>query len=97
MAVGAPATRRCALGRRGTPRPSRSSSTPPQVRTNQAPRAQLEEKQGSGLDLLLLLSLVHACMGAVSYRELLTVLWDRHDPTTLNRQGNDVGTQYRSG
>ncbi|CAM9156752.1 unnamed protein product [Choristocarpus tenellus] len=34
---------------------------------------------------------------AVSYGELLTVLWDRMDPTTLNRQGNDAGTQYRSG
>ncbi|GER50838.1 peptide methionine sulfoxide reductase [Striga asiatica] len=28
---------------------------------------------------------------------LLDVFWARHDPTTLNRQGNDVGTQYRSG
>lgn len=34
---------------------------------------------------------------AVKYNELLTVLWDRIDPTTLNRQGNDSGTQYRSG
>lgn len=33
----------------------------------------------------------------VSYSELLTVLWDRMDPTTRNRQGNDAGTQYRSG
>jgi len=33
----------------------------------------------------------------VSYRELLVVLFDRMDPTTLNRQGNDRGTQYRSG
>ena len=33
----------------------------------------------------------------VSYTELLTVLFDRMDPTTLNRQGNDRGTQYRSG
>ena len=32
----------------------------------------------------------------VSYEELLTVFWDSHDPTTLNRQGPDVGTQYRS-
>jgi len=33
----------------------------------------------------------------VSYKELLLVLFDRMDPTTLNRQGNDRGTQYRSG
>ncbi len=32
----------------------------------------------------------------VSYGELLDVFWHTHDPTTLNRQGNDVGTQYRS-
>jgi peptide-methionine (S)-S-oxide reductase len=32
----------------------------------------------------------------VSYAELLDVFWRAHDPTTLNRQGADVGTQYRS-
>lgn len=32
----------------------------------------------------------------VSFDELLTVFFATHDPTTLNRQGNDVGTQYRS-
>jgi peptide-methionine (S)-S-oxide reductase len=32
----------------------------------------------------------------VSYRELLEVLFSTHDPTTLNRQGADVGAQYRS-
>jgi peptide-methionine (S)-S-oxide reductase len=32
----------------------------------------------------------------ISYEKLLEVFWHLHDPTTLNRQGNDVGTQYRS-
>ncbi len=32
----------------------------------------------------------------VSYRDLLTVFWDIHDPTTRDRQGPDVGNQYRS-
>lgn len=34
--------------------------------------------------------------GQVGYGELLEVFWSIHDPTTLNRQGPDVGTQYRS-
>ena len=32
----------------------------------------------------------------ISFRDLMTVFFATHDPTTLNRQGNDVGTQYRS-
>ena len=32
----------------------------------------------------------------ISYAKLLDVFWQAHDPTTLNRQGNDVGTSYRS-
>ena len=34
--------------------------------------------------------------GAVSYRALLDVFWSVHDPTTQNRQGPDIGAQYRS-
>ena len=32
----------------------------------------------------------------ITYDDLLEIFWKTHDPTTLNRQGNDVGTQYRS-
>ena len=35
-------------------------------------------------------------VGVVTFRELLEIFFIVHDPTTLNRQGNDVGTQYRS-
>ena len=34
--------------------------------------------------------------GQISFRDLMTVFFATHDPTTLNRQGNDAGTQYRS-
>jgi peptide-methionine (S)-S-oxide reductase len=33
----------------------------------------------------------------ITYNELLATFWQCHDPTTLNRQGPDMGTQYRSG
>lgn len=39
---------------------------------------------------------VHYDPDIISFEELLEVFWQTHDPTTLNRQGNDVGTQYRS-
>lgn len=34
--------------------------------------------------------------GIIAYKDLLEVFWQTHDPTSLNRQGADVGTQYRS-
>lgn len=40
---------------------------------------------------------MHYDPNEVSYRKLLDVFFERTDPTTLNRQGNDAGTQYRSG
>lgn len=33
---------------------------------------------------------------SITYEDLLEIFWNTHDPTTLNRQGADVGTQYRS-
>lgn len=39
---------------------------------------------------------IHFNPDVISYEELLEVLWHTHNPTTLNRQGNDVGPQYRS-
>lgn len=40
--------------------------------------------------------LVNFDPAVVSYEDLLEVFWDCHNPTTLNRQGADVGSQYRS-
>ncbi|XP_052174449.1 peptide methionine sulfoxide reductase-like [Diospyros lotus] len=40
---------------------------------------------------------VHFDPALCHYSNLLSVFWSRHDPTTLNRQGGDIGTQYRSG
>ena len=34
--------------------------------------------------------------GVISYEDILRIFFTTHDPTTLNRQGNDLGTQYRS-
>ena len=34
--------------------------------------------------------------GIISYADILDIFWKSHDPTTLNRQGGDTGTQYRS-
>jgi peptide-methionine (S)-S-oxide reductase len=39
---------------------------------------------------------IHYNPEIISFKELLEVFWQTHDPTTLNRQGADVGTQYRS-
>lgn len=39
---------------------------------------------------------IHFDPNKVSFEEILEVFWHVHDPTTLNRQGNDVGSQYRS-
>ena len=32
----------------------------------------------------------------ISYKQILNIFWQAHDPTTIDRQGNDIGTQYRS-
>ncbi|PIN27033.1 Peptide methionine sulfoxide reductase [Handroanthus impetiginosus] len=40
---------------------------------------------------------IHFDPNVCPYTTLLDVFWGKHDPTTLNRQGADVGTQYRSG
>ena len=41
--------------------------------------------------------LVHYRPGTISFGELLTTFWESHDPTQGMRQGNDIGSQYRSG
>ena len=45
---------------------------------------------------MLSVSRIRFIPGTISYADLLQVFFQTHDPTTLNRQGNDVGTQYRS-
>ena len=40
--------------------------------------------------------LIEFAPSVISYEELLNSFWEKHDPTTLNRQGPDVGSQYRS-
>ncbi len=39
---------------------------------------------------------IHFDPNVISYDKILDIFWQAHDPTTLNRQGNDRGTQYRS-
>ena len=39
---------------------------------------------------------IHYNSDILTYEQILNVFWQAHDPTTLNKQGNDVGTQYRS-
>jgi peptide-methionine (S)-S-oxide reductase len=54
-----------------------------------------EEVCGGGTGHAEVVQLVYD-PAVVAYRDLLEVFFGIHDPTTLNRQGNDVGTQYRS-
>ena len=39
---------------------------------------------------------IHYNNDIITFEQIINVFWQAHDPTTLNRQGNDVGTQYRS-
>ena len=39
---------------------------------------------------------IHFEPSCITLEDILEVFWQAHDPTTLNRQGNDIGTQYRS-
>jgi peptide-methionine (S)-S-oxide reductase len=54
------------------------------------------EKVSSGKTGHAEATLVEFDPSQVKYRDLLTIFFASHDPTTLNRQGNDVGPQYRS-
>jgi peptide-methionine (S)-S-oxide reductase len=54
------------------------------------------EKVSSGTTRHAESTLVEYDPAQVKYRDLLTVFFASHDPTTVNRQGNDVGPQYRS-
>ena len=54
------------------------------------------EKVSSGKTGHAEATLVEYDSGKISYRDLLTVFFASHDPTTVNRQGNDIGPQYRS-